>query len=98
MSEQESNANGVRVTNAEIYRLLLDTNARVASVDQTVRDVLKPGLESALEKARRLDQEKADAADLAKAQTRLERIELRMYAIVSGLVAAVVGGKGLGIL
>lgn len=98
MIEQESNANGVRVTNAEIYRLLLDTNARIAAVDQTVREVLKPGLDEAKMLAERLAAEKASASDLARAQTRLERIELRMYAIVSGLVAAVVGGKGLGLL
>lgn len=103
MNDQSDQPNGPnvavhRVTLAEIYRLLIDTNYRVASVDQTVRDVLKPGLEAQQQTVAQLAKEKADAAALVALQRRVEKVELRMYAVVSGIIAAFVGGKGFGIL
>ena len=87
----------VRVSNADIYRLLLDTDKKVDSVKQTVEDVLRPRLDSVAKKAAELAKEKADKQALDRAEARLEKVEVRLYAIVSGLIAAIVGAKGIGI-
>lgn len=70
--------NGVRVTNAEIYKLLLEVNGRARSVQQTVDQVVLPRL-SANEKE-------------------IDRMRMQLYAISSGLIAALLGAKQLGIL
>lgn len=87
-------SNGVRVTNAEIYRLQLETNGRVTSVQQTIREVVLPRLET---HETRINS-KADGEALKATNARVATLELRLYAIGAGLVAAVIGGKGLGIL
>ena len=89
---------GVRVTNADIYKLLLDTNARAASVEQTIRETLKPGLEDVCARIKNLEEHKADKATVEKNVGRVAALEMRVYAIMSGLIAAVMGAKGLGIL
>jgi hypothetical protein len=89
---------GVRVTNRDIYDLLLAVNARVAAVEQTVRESVVPTMERHRVHLAELDRIKADAATVALHTTKIERIEMRVYAIVSGLVAAIFGAKGIGIL
>lgn len=97
LNESEHNT-AVRITNADIYRLVSDTRERVQSLDQTVRDVLKPGLDSALSRLDAIDKAKADKELVVEARGRISTLEMRMYAIVSGLVAALLGGKATGIL
>lgn len=95
----DHNADGsVRITNQKIYELLLDTRGDVSRVAQTMREVMKPGLETAKADIRHLSNTKADRTELAKTDGRLLTVEYRVYAIVAGLIAAFVGGKGLGIL
>lgn len=94
----EHAGNGVRITNADIYRLVSDTRERVQLLDQTVRDVLRPGLESAIARLDAMDKIKADKETLAEAKTRIATIEMRVYAIMSGLVAAGIGGRALGVI
>ena len=93
----DDSTNGVRVTNAEIYRLLLDTNSRVASVEQSVRDVLKPGLDDARARITSLETNKADQAIVVKTEGRVEKIEMRVYALLAGLIAAFLGANQLGV-
>ena len=94
MTEPIEPANGVRVTNAEIYRLLLEANGRVSSVQQTMEQVVLPTLTN---HAAALDR-KAEKDALSATDGRVQAIQMRVYAITSGLVAAVLGAKGLGIL
>lgn len=97
-NESHPGEGGVRVTNADIYRLLLDTNGRVASVEQTVRETLRPGLDRALARIESLEKNKADKEAVTDIRGRTAALEMRVYAIVSGLIAALFGAKGLGIL
>lgn len=90
--------NGVRVTNKDIYELLLGVNSRVASVEQTVRESIVPTIERHRVMLAQIEREKADAALVQQHATKIERVEMRVYAIVSGLIAAIFGAKGLGIL
>jgi hypothetical protein len=89
--------NGVRVTNAEIYQLLLETNRRVGSVEQTMRETLKPGLDDARARITSLETNKADREIVVKTEGRLEKVEMRVYALLAGLIAALLGAKQLGI-
>lgn len=91
------NGNGVRITNAQIYTLLQETNARVNSVQQTVKEVLYPGLHRVVGRVDALEKYKADTSALSKTEGRLATVEMRVYAIVAGLVAAFAGGKGIGL-
>jgi len=90
--------NGVRITNREIFDELTGISRQVASVKQTVERVLEPGLQTALTRIESLDKNKADKEIVVKTDGRVERIEMRMYAIMSGLIAALLGAKGLGLL
>lgn len=74
----DEHTNGVRVTNAEIYKLLLEVNGRARSVQQTVEQVVLP----------RLDVNEKN----------IDRLELRLYAITSGLIAAALGANQLGLI
>lgn len=85
---------GVRVTNAEIYRLLLEANGRVSSVQQTMEQVVMPSLRSHSEAIDR----KADKATVAEQGAELSRVRMQVYAITSGLVAAALGANQLGLL
>ena len=94
----EPQVNGVRVTNADIYQLLLETNRRVGSVEQTVRESLRPSIDRHEERIAALDREKADRELLAEQRGKIATLEMRVYAIIGGLVAALFGAKGLGLL
>lgn len=96
MTEHESGV--VRVTNADIYRELLDQGRKIDRVDQTVRDVLKPGLETAKADIGSLKEHKADKVDVTATNGRVAQLEMRVYAIMSGLVAALIGLKQIGVI
>lgn len=84
---------GVRVSNAEIYRLLLDTNHRVGSVEQTIREVVLPDMVDQREALK----SKAEKEALEGVATRVSALEIRVYSILAGLIAALIGAKELGI-
>lgn len=90
--------NGVRVTNADIYALLLETNRRVGSVEQTIRETLRPSIDRHEERLNSMDRAKADRELVAEQRGRIATLEMRVYAIIGGLIAALFGAKGLGIL
>ena len=94
----EPHHNGVRVTNADIYNLLLETNRRVHAVEQTVRETLRPSVDRHEERLNALDREKADREAVVEQRGRIATLEMRVYAIVGGLIAALFGAKGLGLL
>jgi len=96
LTEGDSTPNGVRVSNAQIYDLLMKTRDDVSSVKQTVEDVVKPGLNTALTAVTALTAGKAEKSAVEKIADRLDRIELRVYAIFAGIVAAALGAKGVG--
>lgn len=95
---EDAHSGGVRITNKDIYDLLLGVNTRVGSVEQTIRDLVRPSLDRHDERIHALEREKADMAALVKTDGRLEKVEMRVYAILSGLLAAIGAAKGLGIL
>lgn len=90
--------NGVRVTTAQIYNLLQETNGRVTSVQQTVTEVLKPKLDRHDAFIDALRENKADRKELAETDGRLATVEMRVYAILAGLIAALGGLKLTGIV
>lgn len=98
MSDEPNGTNGVRITNAQIYSLLQETNGRVNSVQQTVKEVLHPGLNTALARIDSLEKAKADREMVTEVKGRTTALEMRVYAIIGGLLAALGAGKGLGIL
>lgn len=89
---------GVRITNQDIYNLLLETNRRVSSVEQTVRETLRPSIDRHQERLDALDRVKADRDAVIEQRGRVATLEMRVYAIIGGLVAALFGAKGLGLL
>lgn len=90
----ETEANGVRVSNARIYELLLETREAVRNVSQTVAESVAPRLTAHDEQLRH----KADSVAVAKLSDRIDRLELRIYAIMSGLIAALLGAYGMGLI
>lgn len=94
----ETPSNGVRITNVQIYTLLQETNGRVNSVQQTVKEVLHPGLDRVVARVDSLEKHKADTESVAKTEGRLATIEMRVYAILAGLVAAFAGARGIGLV
>lgn len=98
MPDDGPGTNGVRVTTADIYSLLTETNRRVMSVEQTVRETLRPSLDRHEERLNALAQAKADREAVAEQRGRIATLEMRVYAIIGGLVAALFGAKGLGLL
>lgn len=98
MSEDGPGTNGVRVTTADIYALLTETNRRVMSVEQTVRETLRPRLDRHEERLDAMIQAKADREQVVDIRDRTATLEMRVYAIIGGLVAALFGAKGLGLL
>jgi hypothetical protein len=86
--------NGVRITNREIYDLLVRVDTRAGRVEQTIKQVIEPTLtkhEMAL-------QAKADRAELDRVLTRTEKLELRMYGILAGLITGLIGLSQLGVI
>jgi len=75
---EHEGTNGVRVTNQAIYDKLVALEQRVASVDQSMTEVVKPTLN--------------------EQRLRLDRLEMRVYAILAGLIAAAIGAKGAGLI
>jgi hypothetical protein len=93
VSEHDA-TNGVRVASAEIYRLLLEANGRVSSVQQTIEQVVMPTLKR---HAAVLDT-KAEKSVVEDHEKELERMKVQVWAISAGLIAAGIGAKGLGFL
>lgn len=94
----EPQVNGVRVTNAEIYQLLMSVDRRVGSVEQSIKETLRPSIDRHEERISALDREKADRELLSEQRGQIRVLEMRVYAIIGGLVAALFGAKGLGLL
>lgn len=94
----DNDGNAVRVTNADIYRELLAQGRKLDRVASKVEDVLKPGLDGALASIEGLKNLKADKEAMAMTNGRVAQIEMRLYAIVAGLIAAIMGARGLGVL
>lgn len=94
----ETRPNGVRITNDQIYTLLQETNRQVNSVQQTVKEVLHPGLDRALARIDAVEQNKASKELVAEVKGRTAALEYRVYAIIGGLLGALGIGKGLGLL
>lgn len=94
----EPQVNGVRITTREIYDLLVKVDGRVGRVEQSISDTLRPSLDRHEERISALDREKADRELLAEQRGQIRVLEMRVYAIIGGLVAALFGAKGLGLL
>ena len=95
---EEPPVNGVRVTTGDIYTLLLETNRRVGSVEQSLRETLRPTIDRHEERLNAMDRAKADKEQVLDLRGRTATLEMRVYAIIGGLVAALFGAKGLGLL
>ena len=94
MPEEDSVTNGVRITNREIYDLLVRVDGRVAHVESAMKENIRPRL-SAVETALT---SKADKETVQEARGRIATLEMRVYAIISGLVAAVLGLNAFGVI
>ena len=90
--------NGVRINQEAIYRLLLETNQHVLLLNQTVREVIHPELRALANRVASLERDKADRQAVDETRKGLDKIEVRLYAMMVGIVIAALGAKGLGIL
>lgn len=79
--------NGVRISNGQIYRLLLETSREVASVRQTVQESLVPQVKSNTA-ALATKVEKDDFDEHVK---RVATLELRVWAAIIGVLVAISG-------
>lgn len=95
---RERLSNGVRVSNADIYQLLLQTNREVALAQQTIREMILPTIVRHEGDIDILGRDKADGSRLTEAQARLDRLEIRVYGIMAGLVAAMLGASRIGLI
>lgn len=91
---EETNGSSVRITTREIYDLLVRVDARVGRVEQSMEKVVEPTLSKHEEALKH----KAEAAALATLAGRTERLEMRVYAVLAGLLAAVLGLNQLGVI
>ena len=98
MSENDPMTNGVKITNRDIYEILVDVRGRVGGVEQTMRQVVEPTLSKHEERLNAIAREKADREMVTEVKGRTSILEMRVYAIIGGLVAALFGAKGLGLL
>lgn len=98
MTEHEPGTNGVRVTNLDIYRELRDLGAIARSVKQSVDETLKPGLETARVDIAKLREYKADKAVVDKVDGEVDKLKLQVYALLAGVIAAVLGANQIGII
>jgi len=99
MTDETPGGNGaVRITNADIYRLVSDMREKLFLLDQTVRDVMKPGLDSAIARLENLDKAKADKDTVTELRGRLATVEMRIFGVLAGLVAAAIAGRNVGII
>ena len=95
MSDGETNSgNGVRITNREIYDLLVRVDSRVGRVEQNLEKVVEPTLTRHDEALKH----KAEKTDVAAVSGRTEKLEMRVYAVLAGLIAAVLGLNGMGVI
>ena len=90
--------NGVRVTTYDIYQMVSKTDRNVVSVKQTIEEVIRPAIQRHETRLNEMDREKADRDLVDEVRSRTATLELRTYAIIGGLIAALFGAKGLGLL
>lgn len=93
MADGES-TNGVRITNREIYDLLVKVDNRAARLEQNIEKVVEPTLARHDEALKH----KADKDAVEKIAGRTEKLEMRVYAVLAGMVAGVMGLNGLGVI
>ena len=84
----------VRITNSQIYTLLLETSREVASVKQTVNEFVVPQVKSNT----RAIGTKVDKVEYEEHVKKVAAIELRMYSVIIGVLMAAAGLNVAGIL
>jgi hypothetical protein len=97
MTTDDTNGS-VRITNADIYRLVSDMRDKLNLLDQSVRDSIKPKLETALTRLDAIDKSKADKDSVTELRGRLATVEMRIFGVLAGLVAAAIAGRNVGII
>jgi hypothetical protein len=97
MTADDTNGS-VRITNADIYRLVSDMRDKLNLLDQSVRDSIKPKLETALTRLDAIDKSKADKDSVTELRGRLATVEMRIFGVLAGLVAAAIAGRNVGII
>lgn len=85
---------GVTVTLKDIYQLQLETHARVGRIESAMDEYVRPTLRR--HEAQLLT--KASSAAVDANRSRIASLEVRLYGIVAGLVAALIGANSLGIV
>lgn len=96
MTDHENGS--VRINNVDIYRELTAQGKLLARVAQTIDETLKPGMSTLTVRLENVERNKADKEGLVATNGRVEKLELRVYAIMAGLLAALGIGKGVGLL
>lgn len=96
MSEHDSS--GVRITNAQIFEELRKTRTDVAAVQQSVDEVLKPGLADLRADVRNLDRSKADKTETAKLEVEINSVRVQAYSIGGGVLAGLIALRTLGVI
>lgn len=94
----ETNGHNVRITNADIYKELRDQGKLLARVEQTVGEVLKPGLDAAQADIRSLKEYKADRTETARLGGAIDSVRVQAYSIGAGVIGGLIALRTLGVI
>ena len=97
MTDTDGNGS-VRITNADIYREVRALSTAVTGLGQTMNDVVRPKLDRHDVQIDALKESKADKTETAKLDGAISSVRVQTYAIVSGVIAALVMLKTIGVI
>ena len=98
MSEDSGGNGSVRITNSQIFTELRQMRDEVRGLKQSMDETLKPQIGELRSDVRSLGTLKADRVEVEKISGRTEKLEMRVYAVLAGLIAAIAGLNGIGII